>query len=271
MLESISKLFVVILFVLASLSSVGQVSAQTVTLCIIDQKAEPFYMTAAGETAASGMKGVTFDLFDQIGAQLNIKFKFERLSWKRCVQGLKKGEVDAIPNVVFRESRMEWAQFPLSEQGQIDSTQRISKTSYRLYYHKKNPINWNGEQSLPLDKPIGAILAFDIVLDLKEQGLEVVESADIVYLLTLLQGQRISALASHASLVDPVIRDGSPQYDMLIKHEIPLKWVDAHLAFSHYYYWEHAEMAEAIWRLIREMRESGETKKLIEKYQATLE
>jgi polar amino acid transport system substrate-binding protein len=264
--ENVSKLFVVILFVLASLIPMGQLSAQTIRVCVIDQKAEPFYMSAVGEPVASDMRGVTFDLFDQIGAQLNIKFKFERWPWKRCVQRLKKGEVDALPHVVFRESRMEWARFPLSEQGGIDSTQRIYHYPYSLYYHKKYPIDWDGKRFSRLDKPIGALLAFDIVSDLKKQGVEVIESADMAYLLTLLQGRRISALASYAALADPVIRDGGSQYDMLIKHETPLKWIDGYLAFSHYYYWEHAEIAEAIWCLIREMREAGEIEKLIEKY-----
>ena len=102
--------------------------------------------------------------------------------------------------------------------------------------------------------------------DLKRRGIDVIESADVAYLLTLLKGQRISALASYSAVVDPVIRDSGGVYDGAVKHEIPFKIINAYVVFSPYFYWENEQTANDIWHSIREMRETGETDKLLDKY-----
>ena len=72
----------------------------------------------------------------------NIKFKYTRYPWKRCLDGLKKNKVDAVLGASFKKSRMEIGHYPMKEKSP-DDTMGIANSSYSFYKLKSSSLGWD--------------------------------------------------------------------------------------------------------------------------------
>ncbi len=92
--------------VCASLSLSGGASAGgTVKLCMEDRDIRPWITRDGG--------GLNVVLLDRVASALGLRFEYQRLPWKRCLDKLKANQVDGAFGASFKPERLEVGAYPM--------------------------------------------------------------------------------------------------------------------------------------------------------------
>src|SRR3954467_6087209 len=141
-----------------------------------DKDLYPTYLGSGTDTLAE-KPGVTVELIRLAAKDIGIEPVFVRAPWRRCMELLKEGEVDAVINGSYSSARTGFWAFPM--QGEKPDDGRKSHVwAYTLYRKKGSQVAWDGSKFSNVDGPLGTPLGYSIVADLKKMNLEVDESGD---------------------------------------------------------------------------------------------
>ena len=104
--------------------------ADEITIAVENKPWEPYY-TGKGKFD-SKKPGVWVELLKRVEKNLkseNIKIKYKRLPWKRCLSSLKSNYVEAVLGASFKKSRMEVGEYPMNL-GQVNDTMGVTNSTY---------------------------------------------------------------------------------------------------------------------------------------------
>ena len=128
-------------------SLIACVTAQATTLkfCYESKELLPHYR-GEGILTPSEKPGAAIEIMQKLDEMLsNVHIEFVREPWKRCLNDLKLGKVDAL---IARHSvsREVFAKYPKTSKNELDNERAISSTA-TCFIHKKNvPLKWNGHE-----------------------------------------------------------------------------------------------------------------------------
>ena len=154
--------------------------------------------------------GLTIELLKLVEKELkseNVRFRYNRYPWKRCLANLKKNKVDAVLGASFKKSRIEIGHYPMKDKDP-DDTVGIASSSYSFYTLKSSKVGWDGKafSNLKGGAKIGVSAGYSIADDLKKMKINVYSAKGSKNLLEMLLRQRVSGYAGFTDIVDNLIK-----------------------------------------------------------------
>ena len=138
---------------------------------------------------------------------MKVRFKFKRRPFKRCLLALKGGKVDIVASVSFKEDRKKIGVYPIKN-NQLETSQRISESSYYLYYLKNRGKVWDNKNLKSIRGVVGSNRGYSIVKDLRAFKVKVKEFNRLDRAFKELKLGRLKALALHESEGDSWLKKG---------------------------------------------------------------
>lgn len=224
----------------------------------------PFYL-GQGLSIDWEKPGITLEVLKLLENRLNIKVHFRRMPWARGLEEVRSNMADGIFHASFKKERLKIGSYPMRA-GTPDASRKIMNQSYFLYKQKDSPLQWDGKKLSCLNGPVGAVIEYAIVGDLKKMGVQVDETTSQLSNLKKLAAGRIAAIADIETMIDFQIRSYPEEFKNIVKIYPPLKQTPYYLMLSHKFVQENPELSEAIWNTIKEIRETGQYNIIAQKY-----
>jgi polar amino acid transport system substrate-binding protein len=207
---------------------------------------------------------VAVEIVSLAAAQAGCTVHLTRLSNLRALRAVESGENDGAILFSYDAERGRLMTYPMKGD-QPDAARRLATLSYYLYRRKGGSINWDGVTlSNPENLPIGINTGFSIADLLTRFGARLDEVQTTEQNLGKLRLGRIGAYAMQEHIADPVIRQMHLENE-IEKLPVPLSTKNYYLAFSHKFQAAHPDVAEKIWSIIADQRDSL-TKSLMQHY-----
>ncbi|NNG02363.1 MAG: transporter substrate-binding domain-containing protein [Desulfobacteraceae bacterium] len=164
---------IIILLVITGLFIPPAWADQTVLRVGTDQNFwYPFTYTDQGKAS-----GIHIDIAAQALKNLGFRAEFIPLPWKRCLEQMRQGKLDAVVSASYKPDRAPYLFYPADAASTDESKWRITQVAYVVITGIDDPYEYTGDvQSLPL--PVRAPLGYSIVDDLKAQGVTVLTAPD---------------------------------------------------------------------------------------------
>lgn len=234
-------------------SSPRPLSADTLLRVAYENKTQfPYYMGDTQEVLPK--PGAAVELVKMLEERVpGLRVEFSRFPWKRCLEMLRTGRVDAIFNASFNTARLKIGEYPWKD-GEVDTSRRLTTISYYLYARPDVSVDWNGSTFGNTDIEIGAPLGYSIVADLERLGVEVVTARSSQQNLQLLAAKRVNAVALQSVTADFLLAQNSEALDGIVRVEPPLKTKPYYLMLSRQFKAAHPELSEHIWDAVAELR-----------------
>jgi polar amino acid transport system substrate-binding protein len=206
--------------------------------------------------------GLNIELLRRVERRLNEQFVFLSMPWKRCIEEVRSGQVDAVVAAVDSPERRIEGELPKLHDGRADDSKALYTESYHVFLRANSGASWDGKAFVV---PHGGIVipkGYYLVSALRAQGYAVAEAvksseeglrllADGTEDVAILFGLESESVALSPRFKDKVI-EAPPAYVT----------VPFYLLVSHQAYSQDPARAEAIWSAIHSVRASGEYRKL---------
>ncbi len=187
----------------------------------------------------------------KVSREMKVHVEVEALPWKRCLDSVRQGKIDAALGAGAIPFIQSFAAFPSTNSGrQVDSKRSLGAARVMLAKRKNSQIDWKGESFENLKKPIGAPLGtYTISRAIYSQGGQIDNTAktDEQNIKKLLQN-RVDLVAAYEFDLQELIRKHFSKEVSIL----PIPLVESHyyLAFSQSFYHRNSEFVEAFWTLI---------------------
>ena len=232
-----------------ALAANSSVFAKDFQFCLENQQVPPFLLGTAD--IVEGKNGIVGDLLFISSQTSNLPIKFNRRPWKRCIEELKHGKVDAVAAFVFSEDRDNWSAFPKTN-GELDD-RFFYQSNYMVFTYPGSQISWDGESMLPKTAKVQSIPGY--VADQMLQDMGFIPSAP-------LQPKKALELVSRGlldgfvmeALIGQTILNDLGLADKVIALETPFSSQYWYAAFSKQAYEERPEDIEAFWTALKAAR-----------------
>jgi polar amino acid transport system substrate-binding protein len=227
------------------------VAQETVTLCFERQDVKPWRTQQGG--------GLNFELLNMVAQRLDIRFDFQSVPWKRCLQQVQANAYDGAFAVSYKPDRRELGVFPGG--AAIDNSKRMHIDSYMLLKRKGSKVEWDGKTLRNVDGPVGFQLGYSVGDVLKKLDVETDEGSQRAdELARKLIAGRLGAAALGGSDANNVMHSAvGAQLEML---PVPLIEKPYFLILSHGMVARRPELAQRIWAAMEQARNSPAYKKL---------
>lgn len=214
-----------------------------------DKDLYPTYLGSGTDTLAE-KPGVTVELIRLVAKDIGIEPVFVRAPWRRCMELLKEGEVDAVINGSYSSARTEFGAFPMQGE-KPDDARKSHVWTYTLYRKKGTQVAWDGSKFSNVDGPLGTPLGYSIVADLKKMNLEVDKSGDGESNLRKLSAGRIAGAVLLREATDPLLKSFAD-----VELQSPVTAKSYFIMLSHQLVKKDPAFAEKFWTRFAEIRAS---------------
>jgi polar amino acid transport system substrate-binding protein len=192
-----------------------------------------------------------------------LRIRFARRPWARCLAELGAGQADAIFSSSFKPERQQIGAYPMQD-GRPDRRARLDTKSYSLYKLRGRALSWNGQHFSPQRPDIIAMRGYSIVDDLRALGAEVREVEHSALAYRMLLRERVDGFAQLTPVGDYTLAR-TPEFGAIVKLEPPLIVKDYYLQIGHDFQRRHPGMSRRIWSTLGQIREA-ELERLYLKY-----
>ena len=226
-------------------------SAHALTLCYDEGEQYPWIIKNG--------KGLNIIELEMVAAGTGEKLELIGMPWKRCLEGVEKGDIAGAFAASYTDERARYAVYPMAE-GKLDHARRLHADGYTLLRLKGSSVGWDGSKFSNLTGQIGTQASYSIASDLVKWGATVDSNSDTPETLLRRFGagqlQAIALLTGEAqfALRKPYLAG---------KVEIvspPLSEKPYFLIFGRGYYDRNRKTVDDLWSMIAKVRESAEYK-----------
>ena len=116
---------------------------KAMTVCYENERYWPYISSADTET--SELPGLLVELVVVTAERLKIDLELQRMRWKRCLENLEQGLIDAAFAMIWTKERDSRYAFPKTEDGVIDHSRALWQGDYSVFVYKDSQLNWNGQ------------------------------------------------------------------------------------------------------------------------------
>ena len=235
--------------------TISNAYAERLTACI-DRTWYPYTFLASYKGS-----GIYVDMFEEAGERLGLKTRVKPVTWSRCVEFLKQGDVDVVLGISYSEPRTEFLYFPM-ENNEANNDYRLNTLEDVIVTMANSNYEYQGDPST-IPQPVRAPAGYIVTKALSEDGLVVdnTSGGDQVNLIKLIQDQSGSAVMLRQLAQAMISREF---YDgQLHISEQPYTSRHYFMAFSIHTKFSEAERWE-IWQQLKMIREDRELMLAIE-------
>ncbi len=234
-------MFLVCLFFCAS------ASATTVIFCYEDKSVPPFY-TGTGSGVPVNAPGGTIDMLRQADAALNnISFRFVRQPWKRCLDDLKRGKVDAlIASYTHKRDRL--YTYP-KKNDKLDSRLHVGSHATCLVTREDFPNNPFDTRNEPIATAIPR--GHSVLNEVKALNASIVYTNSTEQSLFLLDQRRVDASVVLCNLTGN--HQAIFKKQGLKLHYPPLRVKTGYLIFNNEYYGNNRKTCHQVWHYLSQL------------------
>ncbi|MFZ6749966.1 hypothetical protein [Undibacterium sp. Ren11W] len=240
------KLIVTLVF---SLLTAQACASTAIKLCYEDSSVYPWI---TGDN-----KGLVISELRMVEKDLNIEFELIRLPWKRCLQEVRIGTIQAAIAASFNKDRASWGSYPLNPDSSLNSDLRLHTDSFYFYRRIDSPIRWsnNAMQNLGT-QVIGAQLGYSVAKSLEDTGYQIkyLPNSDDLFKLLEKGLLQIALLQSHEAM--KVLRNSPALEKTVVRENEAVKVADQYLLFNTSYYLKEEKLVTGIWQAIARARKS---------------
>ena len=233
------------------------------TLCIEDIDYPPFTLSNQRGEAM----GLLPEMVQLAAAENDAVITLLRYPWKRCIDKLRKGQVDALLAAIWSPERDAWGAFPKYPDQPLaapDRRLRLWREEYRVFVPRQGTLRYDGEHFTGLQTGIGAPPGYVVWQRLKDAGVlsdSVLQPKTGLRLVAL---NRLDGYVAEYSIGLHRLQalGFSEQVNLLpqIYHAD-----DAYLVFSHQFRRTQPQLTQAIWQSLGKIRRQH-GKRLLAKY-----
>jgi polar amino acid transport system substrate-binding protein len=223
----------------------------TITLCFERQEVLPWRTLT--------YKGLNFELLNEVSRRLDIRFDYQSMPWKRCLEQIKTNEVSGAFAVSFSPERLVIGAYPGGLQP--DPSRRMHVDRYVLVRRKGAKIEWDGRAFRNVQGAIGVQLGYSVGDFLRGLNAPVDEGSQRASELAqkLIAGRLAGAALGGGDAVSLMNGPLASQLEVL---PVPLIEKPYYLMLSRALVASNPQLAEKIWRTIEEVRTSPGYRKL---------
>lgn len=209
--------------------------------------------------------GLALDLLRKVESRLGEHFVYASMPWKRCLEEVRIGTMDAAIGAADSPERREFAVYPTLPDGSADSRMAIWTDFFNVFYRTGSAVKWDGKELVVPGGTVMAQRSYFIVNVLRDRGYKVVEStksavdglrfiAQGAVDVAVLQGMEAEWLCANDARFRDLVRKGSTPYFTTHVYLMP-----GRLSFD-----RDPKRVQAIWNEIRSVRATAEYRKLEE-------
>ncbi len=140
------------------------IASEIKTVIIGINSQDNFPSMGAPGTENNQFPGIMIEEMRFIAREANIRVKYKRVPWKRCLSLLKIGKIDGLICGSYKKEREKNGVFPKNSDGKPDPSRRFSDSTYYLYVKKSSKLKWDGKKFSGSKVRIGAELGFSIAV-----------------------------------------------------------------------------------------------------------
>ena len=229
-------------------AALGSAHAAPLRICYEDVPQRPWTMPDGS--------GLNFQLLQSVAGQTNDRFEFLAMPWKRCLENLSRGEVDAAIGTTDAPERRAIGVFPTLPNGQGDASAALYEDNDNVFLRVHGAASWDGRK---LAVPKGAVTvprSYYLGDTLRRQGYTVddgIKSAEEGLRRLSGGGSDVAVLLGHEA--EALAR--APEFASYVAEEpAPYDTVQFYMAASRAAYDRDPKRFEAIWAGIRRVRQS---------------
>lgn len=229
----------------------------TLKFCYEDKQLRPYYFGNGADVPAD-LPGATIEHLRLLVSKTpELQLQFVRLPWKRCLQQLEQGGVDALI-ASYSPEREQIGRYP--KQGNVstakpDPQRAFSQHQTCLVTLPEATWRWDGEKFSGIDNVVIARpLGYAPLKTAAASHITVQESLSPTMDMELLYAGRVHAITSLCMVA------GTPmEAPYLRKNQLrivypPLYSSTGYLVFSHQFYQQHPQLAMQLWQLLAQVR-----------------
>ena len=239
----------VIVFCLLCLCSCFAKSSEleptSIVFCYENKQVPPHYL-GEGLIVPGTKPGAAIEIMRQLEERYRIiKVVFVRKPWKRCLNDLEQGKVDAIIGR-YSEERAQFGVFPRNKNNKLNPELAFSRTMSCFVHDKALTLDWDGK-TLDVARPIGAAVprGYSLVQDLRKLDIDIYETATIELAHELLFAGKVQLSLSDCHMENKPIN--------IVENPVPLSETSGYLIFSKRFYHAQPLLAKRIWLQLRQI------------------
>jgi polar amino acid transport system substrate-binding protein len=236
-------------------------ATKKIKICFQDVDWPPYTF---GPNSRFNGQGALPELLTYIEKDVDVKFEFFAIPWKRCQKIVALNEMDGALETSFREERLEMGRFPWKDGGP-DVTRKTHASTYVLYKTKDSMFELTDSDDNDL-APVAVERGYAGGSDLKKMEVKVIEVATPEAGLNMVISGRALGFMTLEDVADYIIEKNNYFSERITKSSKPFKIKNYYLLFSHGFYNNNPKTSEQIWDMIRKYVEAGKMKEIYKKW-----
>ncbi|WGL61351.1 transporter substrate-binding domain-containing protein [Pigmentibacter sp. JX0631] len=245
-----------------SIYNLSALPKSNISFCYEDQDSYPWVLKNG--------TGLNIEHLKLVGKKLQINIHFMPMPWNRCLEELRKGDVDAAFAGSYKAERIEFGYYPTLNgklDGKVDESKRLHTNQYSLYVLKgENIVKWDGKNILGLST-VGSLTGYSINEFFIKKNIRVDDGTRLpISILEKLLNKRFNAIALQDNRADYIINSNPKFKNSIIKLTPPLEKKSYFLIISKKFKEEEPILSNKIWDNIQDVRESKEFQKLSKEF-----
>jgi polar amino acid transport system substrate-binding protein len=242
--------------------SITKDATKKIKICFQDVDWPPYTF---GPNSNFNGQGALPELLAYIEKDVDVKFEYFAIPWKRCQKIVALNEMDGALETSFNEGRRKMGVFPWKNQGP-DPAKRTHTSTYVLYKKKGFAFELEEYNKQKITTPIAVERGYAGGGDLKEMGLKIIEVSTPEAGLNMVISGRALGFMTLEDVADYIIEKNNYFSEHISKSSKPFKIKNYYLLFSHGFYNDNPKTSEQIWDMIRKYVEAGKMKEFYKKW-----
>lgn len=208
--------------------------------------------------------GLAVEVLRLVEQNIDVKFQYKRLPYRRAIVNLKQGKMDAFIYANYSPELEESGVYP-KQNNKLDVDRRLLTERWNLYQMHSSPFVWNGNPTPEMGR-VGAVVGAAITKDLEADGIYVESTKQLLSSFLKMTKGRVDLVAAVDLNGDYLLKSNPENLANVVKLEPELAKKYYYMLFSQQFYHEYPQYSEIIWNTISEMRESVEFWERIDRY-----
>ncbi len=226
----------------------------TLRVCYEDRNNFPFVTKGEqNSTNTIGTRGTLADIIINAAQAIELPITFSRLPWKRCIQQLSQGKVDAIFAAIWTPERDALWVFPKVD-GAINPKLRLWRARYPIFTAKHSTLQWHDGRFTNLKLGVSAPLGYVAHDKLDKLDVLPANNLNVEEGFKLIARERLDGYVVERFIGQHTIQKLRLNQEISTLDEDFMQ-MDWFVPVSHNWYQQHPQLTQQLWQSISEVRE----------------
>jgi polar amino acid transport system substrate-binding protein len=218
-------------------------------LCFEDTSVYPWITADA--------KGLAMFEMALVEKELNQKFEFSRLPWRRCLLEVQTGRIHAAIAASFNSERASWGSYPQNPDGSLNREQRLHTDSFHVYRRLDSPVRWLSQRFENIGaQPVGVQLGYSVGRNIEELGYSVKAARSAEDLTRMLEVGALQVVVLQRYEALRLLKAKPELSQVMVEDGPPVKVADQYLLFNSQFYAGNELLVKSIWAAVERARKS---------------